>query len=444
MPKPNWKQLKNDLMELHQAALSAADPKAAVERHLTLEEGDRLALGGETIELTEGARIWLIALGKASLGMTEAAFGILGSRVTAGVVSHPKALQAPGGWPETIQVFGSGHPLPDENSIAAGEAAAALVVEAKPEDVVLVLISGGGSALMEKLQPGLELEDLQPLTKALQHAGADIFELNTVRRAISQTKGGGLARMVAPARVVSLALSDVLDDSPESIAAGPTVPSPTGPREAISVLKRYKLTEEFEKVVQSLEAAAKSTAKKNDEEVENIYLIVGSNRLAAEAACEQAQKIGFESILMTTCLEGEASEVGRMIGSLARSVRAHEVPMAAPTCLVLGGETTVTVKGDGRGGRNLELALGAAFSLHGIRDAAVLSFATDGVDGSSDSAGAYATGETMPRCSALGLTPHEFLEKSDSWAFFQALGDLWVTGPTGTNVNDLALVLVYP
>jgi hydroxypyruvate reductase len=171
---------------------------------------------------------------------------------------------------------------------------------------------------------------------------------------------------------------------------------------------------------------------------------VGSNRLAARAVQEEAEKLGFNTLLITTCLEGEASEVGRMIGSLARSVRAHEVPVEAPACLVLGGETTVTVRGEGRGGRNLELALGAAFSLYGIPRSAVLSFATDGVDGSSDAAGAYATGETLPRCKTLKLTPHEFLENNDSWAFFQALGDLWVTGPTGTNVNDLALVLVYP
>jgi glycerate-2-kinase len=256
MPTPNWKQLKNDLMALHQAALRAADPKAAVENNLKLEDGNRLVVGEELVPLAEEARVWLVALGKASLGMTEAALAILGPRIKAGVVSHPKALKAPGGWPETIQAFGSGHPLPDENSIAAGEAAAQLVEGAKPSDVVLVLISGGGSALLEKLRPGLTLEDLQLLTKALQHAGADIFELNTVRRAISQTKGGGLARMVAPARVVSLALSDVMDDRPEAIASGPTVPSSTGPKEALAVLERYKLTEEFEKVIQALQAAA--------------------------------------------------------------------------------------------------------------------------------------------------------------------------------------------
>jgi hydroxypyruvate reductase len=247
--------------------------------------------------------------------------------------------------------------------------------------------------------------------------------------------------------MVSLALSDVLDDRPEAIASGPTVPSSTGARDALSVLKRHKLTGEFEKVVQSLEKVSEEATGGAGEEKttqENIYVIVGSNRLAAQAVVEAAGKLGFNPMLVTTCMEGEASEVGRLVGSLARSVRAHEVPVAAPACLVLGGETTVTVTGKGRGGRNLELALGAARSLQGIRDAAVLSFATDGVDGSSDSAGAYATGDTFSRGTALNLKPHEFLEKNDSWAFFQALGDLWVTGPTGTNVNDLALILVYP
>jgi len=438
---PRHEQLRDDLRALHAAALAAADPERAVERWLHLEAG-RMTVGPDRLDLAPGARIRLVALGKASCGMARAALARLGDRVAGAVVAHPHGLSPGTDWPSGVRTVAAGHPLPDEGSLAAGEAALALLAGAAPEDVALVLVSGGGSALFEALRTGVTLDGLRELTGALQHAGADIVDLNIVRRALSRTKGGGLARAAAPARVVSLLLSDVIGDPVASIASGPTVDSPTGPEDALDVLARHRLLERVPAVTEALRRAVHRDHERTAPGARVLH-VVGSNRVAAEALVREAEARGFRTLLITDRMQGEARDVGRLLGGVARGLEASALPFPPPACLVFGGETTVTVRGPGRGGRNLELALGAALTLEGCRSTAVFSFATDGLDGSSGAAGAIATGDTLARARALGLDPHAALDRSDSAAFFEALGDAWVTGPSGTNVNDLVVVLAY-
>jgi len=440
-PVPRHEHLREDLRALHAAALAAAEPGRAVEEWLR-RDGDELVVGSDRLALRRGASVRLVALGKASCGMARAALARLGDRVVGGVVAHPHGLSPGKGWPKGVRTVAAGHPLPDQGSLTAGEAALELLAGASPGDVALVLVSGGGSALFEALRSGVTLDGLRELTGALQHAGADIVDLNVVRRALSRTKGGGLARAAAPARVVSLLLSDVIGDPVASIASGPTVDSPTGPQDALDVLARHRLLDRVPAIAEALRQAVRQETRR-PEPGERLLHVVGSNRMAAQALVREAEARGFRALLLTDRMQGEAREVGRLIGGLARGLETSSLPFPPPACLVFGGETTVTVRGPGRGGRNLELALGAALTLEGARAAAVFSFATDGMDGSSGAAGALATGDTLARARALGLDAHGALERSDSAAFFEALGDAWVTGASGTNVNDLVVVLAY-
>jgi glycerate 2-kinase len=440
MPTPDWNRWRADLEALHGAALAAADPAGAVERHLRLE-GRTLHAGPHAIPLESGARVYLVAFGKAAAGMARAASAILGDRVAAGVVVQPHGAREDGPWPRSIHAFSAAHPVPDQGSLSAGQAVIELLADTRERDVVLALVSGGGSALLEALRPGIGLDDLQALTRALQHAGADIVALNTVRRAISRLKGGGLARLAAPATIVALLLSDVMGDRPEAIASGPTVPSPTSPRDALRVLESTGVASGHPRVVAALERDGDTPTPALPHAM---HVIVGSNRLAAEAAAHAARDLGFQTLIVTQYLQGEAHDAGRVIGGMGRTCRETGHPQPPPLALIFGGETTVTVRGRGRGGRNLELALGVAQSIAGTARTALLAFGTDGVDGASDAAGAFATGETLARARAEGLSVEAALADNDSDPFFRRLGDLWITGPTGTNVNDLAIVLVYP
>jgi len=332
-----------------------------------------------------------------------------------------------------VTLLEAGHPLPDANSVRGAEAITEIARRAGAHDLVLCLLSGGGSALLTLPVVEMSLEDIQALTDDLLRSGATIQELNTVRKHLSQIAGGHLARLAAPAVLVTLVLSDVIGDPLDVIASGPTVPDPTTVAEAQAVLARRG-------VGRSL--PLRETPKPGDPAFARVeHVIIGSNRLAALAALERARALGYRSLLLGTYLEGEAREVGRVAAALAKGVLAHGDPLGPPACLVWGGETTVTVRGTGRGGRNQELALGAALALDGWQGVLVMALATDGSDGPTDAAGAIATGETLARARALGLDPHAALAENDSYTFFAALDDLLRTGPTGTNVNDLLFIL---
>jgi len=413
------------------AALEAANPERAVQRYLAIQEGV-LAVGSERFALSDHTRIELVAIGKAATAMARGALGVLAGRVSGGLVVHPETEASPAGWPSHVQRLPGGHPLPNENSAAAGRALEARLADVVADDIVLVLISGGGSAMIELPAVGTSVQEIAAITRALQRAGADINELNCVRRVLSRVKGGGLLDLAGPARVVGMLLSDVMGDDPAVIASGPIVPSTTTVADAVAVLERYGLRDEIKILVNvRRKDSGRLTAAP--------AIIVGANALAAQAVQRVAISQGFHTRIVTDRLCGEASDAGRAI--VADAIREQKTG-ATPFCLIYGGETTVTVRGSGRGGRNQELALSAACALEGTNHIVMCSFATDGIDGSSTAAGAIATGDTSKRAEALGLSAKRSLANNDSATFFAALGDAIVTGPTGTNVNDLVVALI--
>jgi len=442
-------------VELQQAALEAVEPAAAVHRHVRREE-DGLIVADRRYDLRGYERVFVVGGGKAAVPMATAIADILSERLTDGVIvtkyGHiPAKSQIPD---HKFQIIEAGHPVPDENSIRGAQAVADLARRATERDLVICLISGGGSALLTLPVPGMDLTSLQALTDALLRSGATINELNTVRKHWSRIKGGNLARLAVPATLVTLVLSDVVGDPLDVIASGPTVPDLTTVADAQAVLKRYRIHETgffLENPVSSSHSCPspkgewvfQETPKPGDPAFERAqHVVVGSNRLAALAAVEKARQLGFNALLLSTYVEGEAREVAKVAAALAKGVRTHGDPLPPPVCLVWGGETTVTIRGEGKGGRNQELALAAALALDGWPGVLVMALATDGTDGPTDSAGAVATGETVARAQALGLDPRAALEANDSYPFFDTLGDLIRTGPTGTNVNDLLFVLV--
>jgi hydroxypyruvate reductase len=436
-PQPDWNARLDHAADLRQAALAAVEPAAAVRRNLR-READSLLVGGERIELAPESRVFVVGAGKAGAAMAAAASAVLGPRLAGGCLAVPN-LPA-GSLP--IEFVEAGHPIPNAGTLAAGQRIADLLAGTRATDLVLALISGGASALLELPVPGVTLDDLKATTQALLRSGATVVELNIVRKRISQIKGGGLARLAAPARLAGLILSDVVGDPLESIGSGPTVPDPTPPDEALAVLERYDLLQSIPPAVVKAVATQRSPITNPQLQITNH--LIASNALAAQAAVERARALGFNAMLLSTFVEGEAREVGRVVAGLAKGLRRHHGhPLSPPACLVLGGETTVTVRGEGKGGRNQELALASAIALDGWERTLVMALATDGVDGMSPAAGAVVTGETAGRARALGLSPQAALAANDSYTFFNALGDAIVLGPTGTNVNDLIFICVY-
>ncbi len=456
-----------------EAALRAVEPAAAVERHLR-RDGAALFIGQQTYDLTRFRRVMIVGVGKASVPMGVAAARIVGDRLASGILvtkeGHasaqlrdlpPATLRQAQGRPCDLQLFEASHPFPDKRGVRASQRILALLQNLTPDDLVLCLISGGASALFTAPAPGLTLSDLQSLTGTLLACGATIHEINTLRKHLDTVKGGGLARWVFPATMATLILSDVVGDPLEVIASGPTVPDPTTFGDALAVLERYSIADEIPPAVlthlrDGLAGRISETPKPGHPLFERVQnTIIGSNRQAAEAALEQARADGFHTLLLTTYLQGEAHQAGRILAAVARQIAASGQPIPHPACIVAGGETTVTLtvpssqNGDkgigarGIGGRNQELALGAVTDLSGLTDVALVTLATDGGDGPTDAAGAVVTGETLARARLAGLDPMDFLARHDSYHFFESLGDLIKTGPTQTNVNDLAFVFAF-
>lgn len=389
-----------------------------------------LFVNGREYALDKTRRIRLLGLGKASPAMSLPLADLLPPRATRGLLI-PKGtpVQPPGGF----DLQPGGHPLPNEDSLRAGQKAFELVHPLDENDLLICLLSGGGSALMTLPHAGLSLRDLRALTGELLACGARVDEINILRRHLDQLKGGGLARLAAPARVVSLILSDVVGNPLEAIASGPTAPDPSTRADALGVLKKYGLAGKVPASILEALAANPETPKPGDalfERVQNV--LVAGNAQAAESAQRQARSEGFHPVWLGDDWQGEAQRVGR---ELCRILKATSTPR--PFCLIAGGETTVTLRGGGRGGRNQELALASVRELADVRDILLVALATDGEDGPTDAAGAVVTEETLRRGLALGLSPEFFLEENDSYAYFNALDDLLKPGATGTNVNDL-------
>ncbi len=418
---------------LIRAAMQAADPARALREHWpgTLAGAQRLTV---------------IGAGKAALEMALELERLCEGRLQGGAVAVvPERLERLTGQPASFDAYPASHPLPDARSVRAAQAIADVARAAGEGDDLIVLLSGGGSAMLTLPAGDLTLDDLRAVTEALQLAGAPIESLNAVRKHCEQLKGGGLARLAAPARVWAFILSDVVGDPLDVIASGPTAPDPTTYADALDVLARYGVRDAAPAVTRHLEAGVRGehpeTAKPGADAFARVTnTLIGSNVMAIEAVRQQAEAAGWRVEAVETGGEGEARQVGARLAERARQLAAQG---GGPAILILGGETTVTVRGDGRGGRNQELALAAALALDGAAGIAVTSFATDGVDGPTDAAGAIVTGETVRRAREMGLDARNFLQRNDSYTFFERVGGLIRLGPTGTNVNDVALALVY-
>ena len=412
------------------AALQAADPESAVRRHLRAEPGG-VRVGRRLFKWTPGSRVFVIALGKAAPGMARAAAEILGDRIEAGIVTTLFPMGPT--LPNRMQVVHAGHPLPDAGSLLAGQSALDLARRARAGDLVLALISGGGSAMAECLVPGLELEDVRRLTGILLHAGAPITAINLVRSELSLLKAGGLAHAAAPARLVGLLFSDVVGDDPASIASGPTVTLAPHPPAGERTLKRIGI---WDLAPPTVRAALGNTAAPPLDMPRPHNVVIARNRDMLDAAAAEAVSIGFRVRTLTTSMQGEAFTVGQRLGR-------RLVSAACPACLLTGGETTVTIRHGGRGGRNQELALGAAMALDGHAHCALAALASDGIDGPTDAAGAFVDGEVAARARALGLDLRQAGLEHDAYPLLDQLGALLRTGATGTNLNDLVIGLSY-
>jgi hydroxypyruvate reductase len=424
------------------AGVAAVDP-----RRLVREKLEERAVGGRLPDWLSDRPWTLVAVGKAALGMARGAVDGLGRSVRGGLVVVPEGVA--GDYRDLagrgIDVVLAGHPLPNEGSCEAGQRVARIARTARTGEQLLVLLSGGASALLSLPAGELALSEIQRTTDLLLRAGASIEELNTVRKQLDELKGGGMAQLASPARVLGLVISDVVGNRLDVIASGPLVRDRSLPRDAIAVLRQRKVWSDIPRAVRRhLETPQKTAAGR--ESASNWHhvdvQIVGDNELAMRAMLETASGCGFMGKLLTTSLVGEAREIGAQLASVEREIRTRRQPLAAPACLVAGGETTVTVRGAGRGGRNQELVLAAAIHLGGTEKVLVASMGSDGVDGPTDAAGAWADGETVERGTRLGLDASAALEANDAYSYFGALDDLIVTGPTGTNVMDLVLLLV--
>jgi glycerate 2-kinase len=426
--------VRKDLEEIWAAGLAAADPERAVGRALALEEGAIVADGTSF----EAERVFVVAAGKAAGTMGRAAEELLGDKISGGLVVT-KDGHDPG--PEDFEVVFASHPEPDERGVEAARKVQELAESVGEEDLLLALISGGASALLADPAPPIELADLKELTGDLLRSGADIGEINTVRKHVSVLKGGGLVRLAHPAPTVALLLSDVVGDDPSSIASGLTAPDTTTLEGTRRVLERYRI-DPPESISAHLREAEETPAT-DDPVFENVVnVICGSGWHAAEAAVEKAEELGYAPLLLTTTLTGDALGAASMYAAIVREVLASGNPVPSPCAIISGGEATVTVRGGGEGGPNLEFALALAVELDGVEGWAAFSADTDGHDGSTEAAGGIVDGETAEKIREHDVDPEKALSDNDSFPALEAGGALLITGPTGTNVNDVRVALI--
>ena len=437
-------EMRNQALEIFQAALRAVDPVDAILRHVR-REGESLLIGERRLELSNFDRILVVGAGKANAPMAQAVERLLGERVSDGVIvvkdGHGLPLQH-------VRVHEASHPVPDERGLRGAEEILSLVRGAGERDLVICLISGGGSALLVAPAEGVTLKDKQSVTQLLLACGATIHEINTVRKHLSRVKGGGLAHAAHPATLVSLILSDVIGDDLDAIASGPTVPDSTTFRQAEQVLKRYGIWDQAPGSVRAyvekgVKGEIEETPKPGDPSFQrDVWGLVGTNLQALKAASKEAERQGYRPLVLSGMMEGETREVAKAHAAIAKEVLNSENPIAAPACILSGGETTVTLQGEGKGGRNTEFALASALALEGVENVVLLSGGTDGTDGPTDAAGAIADGETVPQAREEDLDPVDYLRRNDSYTFFEILDGLVITGPTRTNVMDVCVMLV--
>jgi glycerate 2-kinase len=425
-------------------AVDAADPKKLVKTKIHIENSN-LHTGNYIFDLRKFRTIYIVGGGKAAGAMAEAIEELLGKHITDGIVNVPHGDKHK---THIIKLNGASHPIPDEAGVAGTRHMMALAEQAEKDDLLICLISGGGSSLMPLPRDDIPLADQQQLTEALLKSGATITEINTVRKHVSAFKGGWLAKKAYPATLLNLVLSDVVGDPLEFIASGPTVADSSTFADARTILEKYDLWKKTPNSARKILSKGEKgliheTPKTGDAAFEKVHsIILGDVRTATEAAAKYLKSQGLATLLLTSTLEGEARHVGTVLASVANEIEATGNPVAIPAAVVLGGETTVTVTGKGRGGRNQELALSAALKLVCANGVVVASLSTDGVDGPTSAAGAIVDCKTVARAERLGLEAAKFLAENDSYNFFARLGDLIVTGPTETNVNDVSMIIV--
>jgi hydroxypyruvate reductase len=421
--------LRRQALSIFRAAVAAADPAGAVRRRL------------ERLDTSRYRKIYVVGAGKAGASMASAAERVLGKGITGGLVNvkygHVTKLHR-------IECNECGHPVPDQQGVAGAERIAQIAEAATRDDLVLCLISGGASALLPLPAPPLSLEEKQEVTRLLLACGADIHEFNAVRKHLSRIKGGQLARLAWPATVEALLLSDVIGDDPGVIGSGPAAPDASTFADVARIVEQYGMAQRLPAAVKHRLALGQrgqiaETPKPGDPIFRRVRnTIIGSNRLALAAAARRSRELGFRTLVLSSEIRGETREIARMHAAIAREIVRSGQPVRPPACVISGGETTVTLRGNGLGGRNQEFVLAAALEIAGLPDTVVFSAGTDGTDGPTDAAGAIADGSSLsrnPQCAA-------YLNANDSYHYFETLGDLVKTGPTLTNVMDVRLVLV--
>jgi glycerate-2-kinase len=436
------------LVEALSQALLAADPRTILRNKVRVRR-NALEIGELSFKLSEFRRVLVIGGGKASAGMALEIEQILDGWITGGSVNIP-AYTKP--WPKSkkIKFNPASHPVPSEEGVRGVKSMLRLVGQPSEEDLVICLISGGGSALMPLPSMGLLLSDKQKTTNLLLKSGAKIDQINAVRKHLSDFKGGRLGEKLYPATVLSLIISDVVGDKPESIASGPTVPDETTYADVYTILQERGLWRKVpssvrKRIQKGKEDKLPETPKGSSRIFKRVHnVLIGTNKESCQAAAEVLEKRGYHSLILSTRLQGEAREVGKILAGICIGIHENHLPVAPPAAVVAGGETTVTVHGKGRGGRNQELVLSAALSIRGDPAILVSSIGTDGVDGSTDAAGAVADGNTVDRSLRIHMDPDSYLRENNSYPFFERLSDLVITGPTGTNVNDIFIGIVGP
>ncbi|MFC2167871.1 glycerate kinase [Acidobacteriota bacterium] len=436
--------LRADALDIFQAALHSVDSFSAVRKYFSLNkeilEVNRLAYPLENYE-----NIYVLGTGKATAAMAKAVEEVLSKRITSGFINVKYGHSLP---LKYITIKEAGHPVPDAAGLQGSEKIIRILQSAGEKDLIIFIISGGGSALLPSPVPGLSLEDIQETTQILLEVGANIDEMNILRKHLSRLKGGRLAKLAYPATLISLILSDVVGDHLGSIASGPTAPDESFYSSCIQIIDKFDIRKKIPKQVLEYFVSGQNgheeeTLKPGDpvfNRVQNV--IIGSNIQAVKEAKRRAEILGYNSFILSSSIEGEAKDAAKTHASLAKEIFCTKNPLSPPACVISGGETTVTIRGTGTGGRNQEFALAAAIEIDGLDNTVILSCGTDGTDGPTDAAGAIVDGQTLNRARQKKMDADKYLLENNSYPFFKALDDLIFTGPTFTNVMDLRLILV--
>jgi len=445
-----FEQYSTPIHSILKAVLDIVDPYECIKRVLRKKNGILFIANKFEQELISLNSVYLIGAGKAVLPMALAACEVIGVDLEKGILiakHENNAIQSK--LPEYVTTLTGDHPIPSEKSVDSTRKMVEVLSNLKADDLVIFLLSGGGSALMTLPFDTISIEDLKQVTEELLRSGATIEEMNIVRKHLDTIKGGGLARKVYPAKLITLVLSDVVGDALEAIASGPTVADASTFANALEVLNKYYLTEKTSpKIIEHLElgkiGSLPETVKQDEKFLKYSQIhIIGSVQTAVQAAYKKATEEGFHAKILTTQLKGEAKQIGMELGGELKQVVLGKSDLKKPTCIIAGGETTVTVRGDGKGGRNQELALSAAREIKNLSNCLLISIATDGEDGPTDAAGAIVDGNTIPKGKSQGLNVEKYLQRNDAYHYLEKTGSLIRIGPTGTNVNDLVLMFAF-